>query len=58
MAAKTLIGLHAAAWLFLTAGCLYAQDVASNTNLTAREEQIIAAAKANAAHRSRQIPIA
>ena len=38
-----------AAGLFLTAGCLYAQNVSPNTNLTAREEQIIAAAKADAA---------
>ena len=42
------------AWLagcFLAAGCLYAQSLSPNTNLTAREEQIIAAAKAGAAPR-------
>ena len=39
------------AWLFLTAGGLCAQSVSPNTNLTAREEQIIAAAKAEAAPR-------
>ena len=40
-----------AAALFLTTGCLYAQNVSPNTNLTAREEQIIAAAKAEASPR-------
>ncbi len=39
------------AWLFLTVGCLFAQGVLPNTNLTAREEQIITAAKADAAPR-------
>ena len=38
-----------AAWLFLTAGCLHAQNASPSTNLTAREGQIIAAAKAGAA---------
>jgi hypothetical protein len=49
MTAKMSIGLCMAAGLFLAAGCLCAQSVSSNTNLTAREEQIIAAAKAGAA---------
>jgi hypothetical protein len=46
---STAIGLQSAVWLFLAAGCLRAQDIPSQTNLTAREEQIIAAAKAGAA---------
>jgi len=45
MAAEKFIGPCVAAWLFLTAGCLCAQDVSPNTNLTAREEQIITAAR-------------
>ena len=45
------IGPCVAAWLFLTSGCLCAQGISPNTNLTAREEQIIAAAKAGAAPR-------
>ncbi len=47
MTAKKIIGL------LLAAGCigLRAQDISSNANLTAREEQIIAAAKADAAPR-------
>jgi hypothetical protein len=49
MTGKKIIGLHLAAWLFLAAGCLRAQNPPSNTNLTVREEQIIAAAKAGAA---------
>jgi alpha-galactosidase len=49
MTAKKFIGPRMAAGLFLTVGCLYAQNVSPNTNLTAREEQIIAAAKADAA---------
>jgi len=43
------IGLCMAAGLFLAAGCLCAQSVSSNINLTAREEQIIAAAQAGPA---------
>jgi hypothetical protein len=50
MIEKKIIGLHVVSWLFLAAGCLYA-SVSPNTNLTAREEQIIAAAKAEAAPR-------
>src|SRR5579862_5298741 len=38
-------------YLFLAVGCLYAQNSSTNTNLTASEEQIIAAAKAAAAPR-------
>jgi hypothetical protein len=49
MAANKFIGLCVAAWLFLTTGCLYAKNVPLNTNLTVREEQIIAATKADAA---------
>ena len=49
MAAKKFIGPCVAAWLFLTAGCLCAQNVSLNTNLTPREEQIIATAKFTAA---------
>ena len=49
MTAKKFIWPCVAAALFLTTGCLYAQNVSPNTNLTAREEQIIAAAKADAA---------
>ena len=47
MTAKKFIGL------LLAAGCMgmRAQDISPNTNLTAREEQIIAAAKADAAPR-------
>jgi hypothetical protein len=45
MAAKKFIRLRVAAWLLLTAGCLLAQNVSPNINLTSREEQIIAAAK-------------
>ena len=53
MTAKKFIIPCVAAWLFLTTGCLYAQNVVpnTNTNLIAREEQIIAAAKAGAAPR-------
>jgi hypothetical protein len=51
MTAKKFIGSCVAAGLFLTTGCLYAQNVSPNTNLTAREEKIIAAAKADAAPR-------
>jgi hypothetical protein len=51
MTAKKLTGLCVAAGLFLTAGCLYAQNASPNTNLNAHEEQIIAAAKAGAAPR-------
>jgi len=49
MTAKMSIGLCMAAGLFLAAGCLCAQSVSSNINLTAREEQIIAAAQAGPA---------
>ncbi len=49
MTAKKFIGLCAAAWLLLTAGCLCAQNLSPNTNLNAREEQIIAAVKPAAA---------
>ena len=49
MAAKKINGLNLAAALFLTAGCLHAQIISPNTNLTAREEQIIIAAKSEAA---------
>ena len=50
MTAKKFIGL---CWwrVFLAAGCLRAQGISPNANLTAREEQIIAAAKADAAPR-------
>ena len=41
----------AIACLLLTAGCLCARTVASDTNLTAREQQIIAAARPGAAPR-------
>ena len=41
--------LHVVAWLFLAVGCLRAQVLSPDANLTAREEQIIAAAKADAA---------
>jgi alpha-galactosidase len=41
----------AVAGLLLTAGCLCAQTVASDTNLTVREQQIIAAARPGAAPR-------
>ena len=51
MAAKKIIGLCVVGGLFLTMGCLYAQKLSPNTNFTAREEQIIAAAKAGAAPR-------
>jgi len=51
MTAKKIIGHCVAVGLFLTTGCLYSQNVAPNTNLTAREEQIIAAAKPAAALR-------
>ncbi|MGD0251834.1 MAG: putative Ig domain-containing protein [Verrucomicrobiota bacterium] len=51
MVGKKFIGLHVVAWLFLAAGCLRAQDISPDTNLTAREEQIITAAKADAAPR-------
>ena len=51
MTTKKFIWPYAAAWLFLTTGCLYAQNVPLNTNLTVREEQIIAATKAGAAPR-------
>ena len=47
MTAKKII------WLLLATGCigLHAQGISPNTNLTAREEQIITAAKAGAAPR-------
>ena len=51
MTANKFIGPWITAWLFLAVGCLYAQNVSPNTNLTAREEQIIAAAKADIAPR-------
>jgi hypothetical protein len=51
MTAKKIVEPCLAAGLFLAAGCLYAQSVSPNTNLTAREEQIIDAAKADAAPR-------
>jgi len=51
MPIKKFIGLCVAVWLFLTTGCLHAQEISPNTNLTAREEQIIAAAKADATPR-------
>jgi hypothetical protein len=51
MTAKKFVGPCVAAGLFLTTGCLGAQSVSPNTNLTAREEQIIAAVKADAAPR-------
>ena len=41
----------AIAWLLLSTVCLWAQPVSPNTNLTVRESQIIAAAKAGAALR-------
>ena len=49
MTATKFIGPCVATGLFLTMGCLYAQNVSPNTNPTAHEEQIIAAAKAVAA---------
>jgi hypothetical protein len=49
MTTNKFIGPCLAAGLFLTTGCLCAQNLSPNTNLTAREEQIIAAAKAGAA---------
>jgi hypothetical protein len=49
MIANKIIGPCVAVWLFQTAGSLHAQNVSPNTNLTAREEQIIAAAKAGVA---------
>jgi alpha-galactosidase len=51
MTAKKSIRRCLAAWLCLAAGSLYAQDTSAGTNLTAREEQIIAAAKPGAAPR-------
>ena len=51
MTAKKFIMPCLAAWLFLATGCLRAQDISSPTNLTAREEQIIAAARMEAAPR-------
>ena len=45
------------AWLFLATGCLRAQDISSPTNLTAREEQIIAAARMEAAPRFNGAPV-
>jgi alpha-galactosidase len=51
MTAKNSIGPWVAAWLLLTAGCLYAQVGSTGTHLAAREEQIIAAAKPAAAPR-------
>jgi alpha-galactosidase len=51
MTVKKSIKRCLAAWLFLAAGSLYAQDTSVGTNLTAREEQIIAAAKPGAAPR-------
>ncbi len=51
MTAKKFIIQCVASWLFLTAGCIYAQNISPNTNLTAREEQIITAAKADAGPR-------
>ena len=49
MTVKKSIGPCLAAWLFLAEGSLYAQNTSAGTNLTAREEQIIAAAKPGAA---------
>jgi hypothetical protein len=51
MNTNKLIGPGVAAWLVLAGGCLYAQTVPISTNLTAREEQIIAAARTEAAPR-------
>jgi hypothetical protein len=51
MTTKKFIGLCWAAGLLLAANCSQAQVVSLTTNLTAREEQIIAAAKADAAPR-------
>jgi len=51
MIAKRFVGLRVVAWLLLTAGCLHAQVTSSNTNLTAREKQIIAAVGTDAAPR-------
>ena len=51
MAANKFIGPCVATGLFLAAGCLHAQNLTPNTNFTAREEHIIAAAKAGAAPR-------
>ena len=45
------------AGLFLAAGCLYAQNVLPDTNFSAREEQIIAAAKSEAAPRFNGAPV-
>lgn len=49
MTTKKFIGLCWAAGLLLAANCSQAQVVSLTTNLTAHEEQIIAAAKADAA---------
>jgi len=49
MAAKKFIGPCVVVCLFLTTDCLHAQVISPNTNLTAREGQIIAPAKAGAA---------
>ena len=51
MTAKKSIMPCLVAGLFLAVGCLRAQDLSSPTNLTAREQQIIAAARIEAAPR-------
>jgi len=51
MTAKKSIGPYLAAWLFLAASSLYAQNTPTTSNLTAREEQIIAAVNAGDAPR-------
>src|SRR5208337_3570769 len=49
MAAKRFIGSHVMAGFLFMAGCLHAQVTSTNTNLSARESQIIAAARPDAA---------